>query len=429
MVGCGARASATRTPVPTPSKPPVSPAQEATALATSFMTEMVGDDFAAQWSQLDTIAQEQWPSQAARTTMLASKFSGSSRILSFSLGQTHSGATWTSREAPASTIEGAYSVRVAVQFSEPGQLQPPGVVSDYQGLTLTMAPVVGATPGPSGRQNAMRIVGEGPASPNAPIIDPSPLVSRQAAVPILMYHLVGPYPVRSDYSEQYSYEIDYGLTVPPAQFSSEMGYLVSQHYTSISLVRLADYLYYGLPLPAKPVVITFDDGFANEYQYALPVLRADDLTATFLPCSGLIGEKNGQERYMPAAQLADLARGGFWVEDHTYNDGTVLWGRSLATIQSLAGNTAKVLEQITEQPIQFISYSGLWPYPSPQTAGAGQRELFSELGSLGYVGGLEDSWLGRFPWQESSTNLWELPRVRAYPGEPLSVFAGLLDYG
>lgn len=208
-----------------------------------------------------------------------------------------------------------------------------------------------------------------------------------------------------------------------------MGYLVSQHYTSISLVDLADYLYYVLQLPPKPVVITFDDGFANEYQYALPILQADGLTATFLPCSGLIGIKNGQEYYMTAAELRDLAGSGKWVEDHTHNDGTVLWGRSPATIETRAGNTAKVLEQITGQPIQFISYSGLWPYPSPQTVAAGQRELFSELGALGYVGGLEDNWLGRFPGLESSTNLWALPRVRAYPGEPLSVFAGLLNHG
>jgi len=426
LVGCAAPASSSSsraTPAPTPVRPSVGLAQAAATLAHAFMAELVDGNYSAQWAQLGEVAQAQWPSEATRTQMLAAKFQGASRVIAFTLGPAQPGTTWTSRETPRLTAGNVYSFTVSTQFSEPGQLRPLGVVSDYQSLTLAVA----ATP--PARPSTLRIVGEGPASPNAPIIEPSLLIPRQAAVPILMYHLVGPYPIRSDYSEEYSYEIDYGLTVPPAQFSSEMGYLIGQHYTSISLVELADYLYYGLPLPPKPVVITFDDGFANEYQYAVPVLQADGLTATFLPCSGLIGEKNGEERYMPASQLADLASGGFWVEDHTYNDGTVLWGQSSATIQALAGNTAQVLEQITKQPIQFISYSGLWPYPSPQTVSAGQTRLFSQLALLGYVGGLEDNWLGRFPWQESSTNLWELPRVRAYPGEPLSVFAGLLSYG
>ncbi len=429
MVCCGRQATSPKAPHPAASRAPLSAALQATALATSFMKEMLNGDFGAQWPQLAAVAQHQWPSEAARNTMLAAKFTGSAQVASFSLGAAVPGAAWTSRETPASTLANVYSVRAGVQFRDPSKVLPPGVVADYQGLSLALAAVGTAHPGSNGGAGAMRIVGEGPMSPNAPIIQPTPLISRQAAVPILMYHLVGPYPIRANYTNQYSYQIDYGLTVPPAQFAAEMGYLVSQHYTSISLVDLADYLYYGLPLPPKPVVITFDDGFANEYRYALPVLQANGLTATFLPCSGLIGIKNGQEYYMTAAELKDLASSGMWVEDHTYNDGTVLWGRSPATIQALAGNTAKVLEQITGQPIQFISYSGLWPYPSPQTVATGERELFSELSSLGYVGGLEDNWLGRFPWLESSNNLWELPRVRSYPGEPLSVFAGLLNYG
>ncbi len=344
-------------------------------------------------------------------------------MVSYKLGTPTLGATWYSREDPTASVANAIKIPVSVGFRNPTEIKPVGAASDFQDLGLVVVP------GPGDAGSSMEVVGEGPASLDAPIIEPSAPPSRTAGVPILMYHLVGPYPNRANYSEQYSYEIDYGLTVPPGQFSTEMSYLVQHGYSSISLVRLADYLLYGLPLPAKPVVITFDDGFAYEYQYALPVLEANHLTATFLPCSGLIGIKNGQEYYMTATELRYLATHGFWVEDHTYNDGTVLWGQSSSEIQFLAGQTARKVSGITGYPIQFISYSGLWPYPVPGTVSSAQTELFSQLTGLGYVGGLQDNWLGRFPWQEMSANLWELPRVRAYPQEPTSVFAGLLKYG
>lgn len=62
----------------------------------------------------------------------------------------------------------------------------------------------------------------------------------------------------------------------------------------------------------------------------LPVLQQDDPTAAFFPCCGLIGEKTGPEEYMSAADLAHLTASGFWVEDHTYNDGTALWRQPLS---------------------------------------------------------------------------------------------------
>lgn len=315
---------------------------------------------------------------------------------------------------------------------------PVGVAEDYQALDLLVAPAqLGAPPNvwalgvvaASSDSASMEVLGEGPAPLDAPVIEPPHIQSRTAAVPILMYHLVGPLPLGSEFARKYSYDLDFNLTVSPAQFTSEMDYLADHDYRSISLIYLSDFLLYGLPLPAHPVVLTFDDGYANEFQYALPVLKQDDLSASIFPCSGLIGEKSGAEEYMSAADLAHLTASGFWVEDHTYNDGTALWGQPLSEIKLLTSNTAKVLEIITANPIQFIAYSGLWPYPSPQKARPAETGLFQQLAGLGYVAGLQDNWLGRFPWYESSTDLWELPRVRAYPGEPLSVFAGLLSYG
>ena len=409
---------------PPTSAPTPAARSSALSVARAFLEDMVLKAFARQWQLLAPVERAAWPSAGDRSAMLTAKFSGAAQVTSFTLGEPVAGAEWASPEDPKVQVAQATAVPVSITLSDPSELSPPGVGGWYQRTELVLA-------GPSSFPAANRylVVGEGPAAMEAPLATPDRVAPRTAAVPVLMYHLVGPFPDRALYSSQYSYSLDYGLTVPPAQFSAEMQYLVAHGYQAISLYRLADYLLYGLPLPSRPVVITFDDGFANEYQYALPVLEADGLTATFFPCSGLIGVKNGQEEYMSAVELGSLAQMGFGVQDHTYNDGTVLWGQPRSIVQELAGTSARVLEAITAQPIQFIAYSGLWPYPLPAQAGPSQAQLFSQLGALGYIGGLEDNWLGRFGWEESSGSLWELPRVRAYPGESLQVFAGLLEDG
>lgn len=424
-------APAMTAPAPTPTHP--ADAVQATALASLFMTQLESGDYADQWRELAPDAQAQWPSAISRAAMLQAKFSGASTITSFTVGTARSRVTWTSRESPTVSVANAYAVPVSVRFASPATLQPTGVANDYQELTITVAATLISAPAQIRRENnapfVMRIVGEGPASLDAPIVVPAQLVARTASVPILMYHLVGPFPDRAIYANVNSYNLDYSLTVTPAAFAHEISYLLQNGYTSISLNRLSDALLYGLPLPSQPVILTFDDGFLHEWQYAVPVLEQAKYTAVFFPCSGIIGQTLGHESYMTAPELADLARSGFWVEDHTYNDGTSLWGRSPAEMDLLAGNTAHALEAITQQPIQFIAYSGLWPYKSGTQVEAPEQQLFSELPPLGYVAGLEDLRLPAAPWLETSTRPWELPRIRVFDNESLSEFSGILHYG
>ncbi|MGC1405242.1 MAG: polysaccharide deacetylase family protein [Candidatus Dormiibacterota bacterium] len=433
--GQAARSSSTAPAVTAPGPTPKLPSGSgrARALAALFMTQLESRDYTAQWQELAPEAQAQWPSAVSRAAMLLAKFSGPGAIASFRIGRTRSRVTWTSPESPTVSVTNAYSVRVSIAFARPATLQPVGVANDYQGLTITLALTSVSAPGQIRHDHnsplVMKIVGEGPASLDAPIIVPSQLVARSSSVPILMYHLVGPFPNRAVYANVNSYILDYDLTVTPTAFAQEVSYLVQNGYTSISLNRLSDALLYGLPLPTHPVVLTFDDGFLNEWQYAVPVLQQARYTAVFFPCSGIIGQTLGHESYMTAAELADLARSGYWVEDHTYNDGTSLWGRSPAEMELLAGASAHTLEAITKQPIQFIAYTGLWPYKTGTQVEAPEQELFSELPGLGYVAGLEDLRLPASPWLETSSTLWELPRIRAFDNESLPEFASILHYG
>lgn len=81
-------------------------------------------------------------------------------------------------------------------------------------------------------------------------------------VPILMYHRV-----LKDSEKINTY------TVTPETFRDDMIYLRERGYETVFTRDIIDYAMGGAPLPAKPVVITFDDGYYNNYTYVLPILE------------------------------------------------------------------------------------------------------------------------------------------------------------
>ncbi|MFM0053491.1 polysaccharide deacetylase family protein [Caballeronia grimmiae] len=84
------------------------------------------------------------------------------------------------------------------------------------------------------------------------------------AVPVLMYHHISSSPGM--------------ITVTPGHFSAQMAYLESAGYRTLDSRQLSAYLA-GEPVPAKSVVLTFDDGYLDNWVYAHPVLQRHGFTA------------------------------------------------------------------------------------------------------------------------------------------------------
>jgi peptidoglycan/xylan/chitin deacetylase (PgdA/CDA1 family) len=83
-------------------------------------------------------------------------------------------------------------------------------------------------------------------------------------VPILEYHVLGAPAADAPYPELY-------VTRP--DFHQQMDWLDAQGYEAVTLEAVEDAWYRGGTLPAKPVVISFDDGYRPQFTYALPELR------------------------------------------------------------------------------------------------------------------------------------------------------------
>lgn len=110
-------------------------------------------------------------------------------------------------------------------------------------------------------------------------------------VPILLYHSV---------SEQADARFA-EWTVSPQRFGEHMDLLAEQGYTALTVTKLRHALAQRAKLPPRPVVITFDDAFADFHSNALPHLMRTGLTATVFVPTGYIGG--------PALWLRELGEG------------------------------------------------------------------------------------------------------------------------
>lgn len=344
--------------------------------------------------------------------MLTAKFSGVR--ISYGLGKAVAGRTWVSPEN-GSSVRGVWEVPVSVRL-QGGARQLPNTLNLYRALDLYLTSRTG--------RSASMIVGEGPASLDAPILLPLHRAQVQVSVPSLMYHDVNAPPNRSLFSSQYDYQLQYNLTVSVADFASQMSWLSSHGYHAISLARLADALYYGLPLPHKPVEITFDDGFLGQFTQAVPILRHHGFTATFFICTGLMGWHTRTQQYLSWVQAGELSQQGFWIEDHTVNDDTSLYGLSKAGLQSLIVSTQSVIASRLHQPVQFFAYSAEWPYPTAAQSGSLVDGIMTVLRSAGYQLALTDPVVRSAT--VSSGQPYQVPRIRVSPGEAEQSFAGNL---
>ncbi|MBR4695883.1 MAG: polysaccharide deacetylase family protein, partial [Selenomonadaceae bacterium] len=101
--------------------------------------------------------------------------------------------------------------------------------------------------------------------------------------PVLEYHMVTSRDVTLDDSDAYAYN------VPPEDFREQLDYLQQQGYTTISMLEYMKARKGKAELPEKPIILTFDDGYMDNYAEMLPILEEHGMKATVYMVTNDIG--------------------------------------------------------------------------------------------------------------------------------------------
>ncbi len=224
-----------------------------------------------------------------------------------------------------------------------------------------------------------------------------PIGRSSISVPILMYHYIRPAP--SIYLDR----LGYRLTVTPDDFRAQMDWLSVNGNHPVDFNDLRAYFGGLAPLPSKPLVITFDDGYSDLYTTAYPILK----TYHFKAVAYIVTSFVGQSRYVTGEQIVEMDQNGIQIASHTIDHANI-GGASLgsATYQ-LATSKAWLQHLIGHSVIDFA-------YPS----GKFSSSAVYALQSTGYdtavteLPGTVHSLADRYTWT----------RIRVGGGESLSDF-------
>ena len=159
----------------------------------------------------------------------------------------------------------------------------------------------------------------------------------QPGVPVLMYHHLLPEADRTGLF------VNNNAVISVEQFTRDMQTLKARGYQTISLRQLHDFVTAGKKLPAKSVLITFDDGYLSNKVYAMPVLEELDYTAVIFVLTGWI-EQHPQQfdvkglQYLSWPEIKEM-RQTFQFASHTDN------------LHSLSWNGKGALTSVSEQQL------------------------------------------------------------------------------
>ena len=221
-----------------------------------------------------------------------------------------------------------------------------------------------------------------------------PSTVRAEPVPILMYHVISAPPPGARYPDLY---------VRPADFAGDVRWLARHGYHDVTLRRVYDHWTAGAPLPTRPVVITFDDGYLSQFIHGYGTLRRYhwpgvlNLQVDFLrPATG-----------MRPWRVRKLIAAGWEIDAHTFThpDLTTLDDRRLW--HEVAGSR-RALRRLFHVPVDFFCYP----------AGRYDARVVNAVRLAGYLGATTTNYgLARPP------DYYTLPRIRIGGSEGVARFA------
>jgi peptidoglycan/xylan/chitin deacetylase (PgdA/CDA1 family) len=219
-------------------------------------------------------------------------------------------------------------------------------------------------------------------------------------VPVLMYHYIRVNPDPRD-------RVGYALSVTPTAFHNQMAYLARNHFNVIPLSRAVAAIRSRQPLPPRSVVLTFDDGYADFYTYAIREMAHYGFTATNYVVPGFVGRGS----FMSWSQVVAADRMGFTIGAHTMHHVALTRMPSSSALWEMS-ESKRQLENVLGHPVIEFAY----PYGNFNGYLAGRAQAMGYESAASTIPGA---------WHQPG-ELWWLNRQRVSGWTTLAEFARLV---
>jgi peptidoglycan/xylan/chitin deacetylase (PgdA/CDA1 family) len=372
--------------IPTHTEPPEPPvlsehqAEDALATAQDFVTAATEKKYDRLWELLAPEVAWRWEGPAQFGAFIARKF-GTAKI-NFDLGRLAALPDGRSVEFP-----------LALRLVGDGErlVGPPLVLARYGESWAVSDP--------------------GPLGPRGPIIGAPQPVRPELQVPILIYHHVAPDLPREGNAHD---------TVTTEAFAAQLRWLADNGHATITVAELYNAFYYDVPLPPKPVILVFDDSYADVYNQAFPLLRDRGFGATVAAITGALDHPG----YLTWDQAREMAAAGVEFVSHTVTHADLAVVNQDDARRELA-DSRRSLEENLGWPVQFFVY----PFGQPFTSGSeeARQTVLALLREAGYAGALTTSSGPPYIALQRADQPYLLHRIPVSGGESVERFAASIQ--
>lgn len=229
------------------------------------------------------------------------------------------------------------------------------------------------------------------------------LKDGEVLVPILLYHFVG-----RETLERNGRSIS-RFNVTAADFEAQLALLQALGYHSVTVGEVAAALAGEASLPERPVVLTFDDGWREQYDVAFPLLQKYGMRATFFVLTSHVGSP----RHMTWEELAELRDAGMEIASHGRKHLNLADADDTDAWREIARSKEALEEKLGVQVVSFA-----YPY------GAYRRGLSGMLERAGYKAAVG---MGATPVQRVKAQYF-LRRIEVRGQDTLRVFLNRLPW-
>lgn len=216
---------------------------------------------------------------------------------------------------------------------------------------------------------------------------PSP-VTGKLNLPILVYHIVRPRYLSDSRAVR-------AIALTPRTFNAEMKYLGAAGYHVVQFSDLENYFQSGKTLPSNPIILSFDDGWSDQFVYAFPILEKYHYAATFFVFTNSIGHRG----FLTWNELRQLLAAGMTIGDHTRSHPYLTSITNPAVLWNEINGSKQVLEKNLGVTINEFAY----PF------GAYNPAVIAMVKKAGYRSARGDYFSG----EQVANRLYELSAINA----------------